>query len=80
MSDPDEILTFCRLSMSERDAERLVGWIAWRTGRPSPLAGGGDPLERLERAVREWIDDEQRAALLVWLRARESAGRALYPS
>ncbi len=79
MADPDEILTFCRLNMSERDAERLVGWIAWRTGRPQAFAGSGEPIERLKRAVEEWIDDGQRTALLGWLKAREKNRQPLYP-
>jgi len=76
---PEDILDFCRLNMSERDAERLVGWIAWRTGRPQALAGSGDPVQRLERAVSAWIDDDQRAALLQWLVNREERGEPLYP-
>ena len=65
--------------MSERDAERLVGWIAWRTGRPQALAGSGEPIERLARAVEDWIDDGQRDALMSWLRRRSEDGRPLYP-
>jgi hypothetical protein len=79
LAEPEEILTFCRLNMSERDAERLVGWIAWRTGRAPALAGSGESIERLQRAVEEWIDDDQRTALLAWLRSREKNGRPLYP-
>jgi hypothetical protein len=74
-----DILTFCRMHMSERDAERLVGWIAWRTGRPQALAGSGEPIERLARAVEDWIDDAQRDALMGWLRRRSEGGRPLYP-
>jgi len=76
---PDDILDFCRLNMSERDAERLVGWIAWRTGRPQAFAGSGEPIERLQRAVEEWIDDAQRIALLAWLKTREKNNLPLYP-
>jgi len=79
LADPEEILTFCRLNMSEQDAERLVGWIAWRTGRPQALAGSGEPIERLQRAVEEWIDADQRTALLAWLKTREKNDQPLYP-
>jgi hypothetical protein len=76
---PDDIVVFCRLNVGESDAERLVGWIAWRTGRNQAMAGAGPPIERLEHAVAHWLDDERRARLLSWLRRRIADGRAPVP-
>ena len=75
----DDLITFCRLYIGEGDAERLVGWIAWRTGRNQAMAGAGPAIERLEHAVENWLDDERRARLLAWLRRRILDGRPPVP-
>lgn len=75
----DDLVTFCRLYIGEGDAERLVGWIAWRTGRNQAMAGAGPAIERLEHAVENWLDDERRARLLAWLRRRILDGRPPVP-
>jgi hypothetical protein len=75
----EDLVTFCRLNRGEGDAERLVGWIAWRTGRNQAMAGGGAPLERLEHAAANWLDDERRGRLLAWLRRRLADGRSPVP-
>jgi len=78
-ASPDDLLTFCRLHVGEGDAERLVGWIAWRTGRNQAMAGAGSAIERLEHAAAHWLDDEQRGRLLAWLRRRTAEGRPPVP-
>jgi hypothetical protein len=75
----EDIVVFCRLHLGEGDAERLVGWIAWRTGRNQAMAGAGPPIERLEHAVANWLDDDRRARLLAWLGRRIAEGRAPVP-
>lgn len=75
----DDLMTFCRLYIGEGDAERLVGWIAWRTGRNQAMAGAGTPIERLEHAAENWLDDERRARLLSWLARRVDEGRPPVP-
>jgi len=51
MGDPvDDIIRVAALTMSEDQADRLVGWIALRTGRSKALARGrrhpGPPAAR----------------------------------
>lgn len=75
----DDLITFCRLNIGEGDAERLVGWIAWRTGRNQAMAGGGAPIERLRHAAENWLDDERRDLLLRWLRRRVAEGSPPVP-
>jgi len=75
----DEIITFCRLNLGEGDAERLVGWIAWRTGRNQAMAGAGAPIERLRHAAENWLDDDRQVRLLVWLERRVAEGRPPVP-
>jgi hypothetical protein len=75
----DDLMTFCRLNIGEGDAERLVGWIAWRTGRNQAMAGAGPPIERLEHAAANWLDDERRGLLLAWLARRVAEGRPPVP-
>jgi hypothetical protein len=77
--DSDDLLAFCRLHLSEADAERLVGWIAWRTGRSQALAGARDPLDRLRHALENWLDADQRDALMTWLLRRRRRGEPLVP-
>jgi hypothetical protein len=72
-------MTFCRLTIGEGDAERLVGWLAWRTGRNQAMAGAGPAIDRLEHAAVNWLDDERRRRLLVWLRRRVAEGRPPVP-
>lgn len=79
MATPEDIEIFCRVHLSEADAERLVGWIAWRTRRNQALAGAGDPLERLRHALANWLDDGQRDGLLDWLERRRRNGEAFVP-
>lgn len=74
-----ELDAFCRLHLSEREAERLVGWLAWRTGRNQAMAGSGTPMQRLEHAVTNWLDAERRARLLRWMRARAERGEPPVP-
>ena len=79
LASVDDVMTYCRLNIGEGDAERLVGWIAWRTGRNQAMAGGGPAIERLEHAAENWLDDERRARLLAWLRRRIQEGRPPVP-
>jgi hypothetical protein len=75
----EDLVVFCRLHLGEGDAERLVGWIAWRTGRNQAMAGRGPAIERLQHALENWLDDERRARLLAWLRRRVAEGRPPVP-
>jgi hypothetical protein len=70
----DDIVTFCRDAVGDADVERLVGWLAWRTGRNQAMAGAGPPMERLRHAAEHWLDDERRGRLLRWLRHRVAQG------
>jgi hypothetical protein len=79
MATADDIEVFCRVHLSEADAEQLVGWIAWRTKRNQALAGTGEPLERLRHALAYWLDDHQRDQLLGWLERRRRGGESLVP-
>jgi hypothetical protein len=79
MATAGDIELFCRVYLSEADAERLVGWIAWRTHRNQALAGAGDPLERLRHALTYWLDDDQRTLLMAWLDRRRRTGESLVP-
>jgi hypothetical protein len=79
MARPDDIEMFCRIYLSEADAERLVGWLAWRTRHNQALAGNGEPLERLRHALTYWLDDAQRSRLLDWLERRRRGGEPLVP-
>ena len=75
----DDIVTFCSDSVETADVERLVGWLAWRTGRNQAMAGAGQPLDRLRHATEHWLDGERRAQLLRWLRSRVAQGRSPVP-
>jgi hypothetical protein len=77
--DVRELEAFCRLHLSEHDAERLTGWIAWRTGHNQAMAGDGEPLLRLRHAVTHWLDAHQRTRLLGWMRVRLDRGDPLVP-
>jgi hypothetical protein len=74
-----ELLRLARLYVCEDDAERLVGWLAWRTGHdPAPVRGMA-VIDQLELAVRDWLDDHQRAQLLRWLAGRLPLGLSPVP-
>ncbi|HMN97844.1 MAG TPA: hypothetical protein PKD59_00355 [Miltoncostaeaceae bacterium] len=74
-----ELLRLARLYVSEDDAERLVGWLAWRTGHDPAAVRGLPVVEQLERALRDWLDDQQRAQLLRWLAGRLPLGLSPVP-
>jgi hypothetical protein len=75
----EELLRLARLYIGEGDAERLVGWIAWRTGRNQAMAGDRPAIARLEHALAHWLTDHQRAQLLRWLRRRLPLGLSPVP-
>lgn len=70
----EDIVTFCSDAVDAADIERLVGWLAWRTGRNQAMAGAGRPTDRLRHAAEHWLDDERRGRLLRWLRHRVAQG------
>jgi len=74
IASADDIVTFCSDALDDADVERLVGWLAWRTGRNQAMAGGGLPAHRLRHAAEHWLDDERRGRLLRWLRHRVARG------
>lgn len=74
-----DLLNLARLYVSEADADRLVGWIAWRTGRNQAMAGDRPAIDRLEHALTHWLDDHQRAQLLRWLGRRLPLGLSPVP-
>ena len=75
----DQILIIARLYLSESETESLVGWMAHRLGRTPSLAGGGQPIERLEHVLAHWLDDDQRAGLRRWLMRRIALGERPVP-
>ncbi|MCC6833234.1 MAG: hypothetical protein IT200_18015 [Thermoleophilia bacterium] len=79
MDSLGDLVAFCGVHLTEGDAARLVGWIAWRTGRNQALAGAGEPRERLVHSLEHWLDDWQRTRLLGWMRARSDRGETLVP-
>lgn len=79
MATVDDLLEFCRLHLSEDEAERLVGWIAWRTERNQALAGSRPPIDRLRHALENWIGPDERRSLLNWLRRRGHDGEPFVP-
>ena len=48
-----DLVEHCRRHMSPEDVERLVGWLAWRTGRNQALADGLDTGSEEGRLVGE---------------------------
>lgn len=68
------LIGHCRETLDDEDVERLVGWLAWRTGRNQALAGDGPALERLERAADRWLGPTERALLLAWMLRRQARG------
>ncbi len=79
MASVDDLIRFCRLNLSEDDAERLVGWLAWRTQRNQALAGDRASLDRLRHAIEHWLDSDERRMLLDWLSRRVEGGRSVVP-
>lgn len=79
MAPLDDLNAFCALHLGSEEADRLVGWIAWRTGRNQAMAGSGMPGERLGHAIEHWLDDWQRTRLLGWMRSRLDRGEPLVP-
>ena len=79
MASVDDLVRFCRLNLSEEEAERLVGWLAWRTEHNQALAGARPPLDRLSHALEHWLDTEERSRLLDWLSRRVDQGRPVVP-
>jgi hypothetical protein len=74
-----ELLRLARLYVSEDDAERLVAWLAWRTGHDPARVRGLAVIDQLELALRQWLDDHQRAQLLRWLAGRLPLGLSPVP-
>lgn len=80
MSDSvDDILRVASLTMSEDQADRLIGWIALRTGRSKALANGDDTLARLRHVAGNWLDDDQRRRLAGWIAKRVALGEDPVP-
>lgn len=80
MGDPvDDIIRIASLTMSEDEADRLVGWIALRTGRSKALAAGDDTLARLRHAAEHWMNDDQRRRLAGWIARRTALGEDPVP-
>ena len=80
MGDPvDDIIRVAALTMSEDQADRLVGWIALRTGRSKALAAGDDTLARLRHVAENWLDDDQRRRLAGWIARRTALGEDPVP-
>ena len=80
MGDPvDDIIRIASLTMSEDEADRLVGWIALRTGHSKALAAGDDTLARLRHAAEHWMNDDQRRRLAGWIARRTALGEDPVP-
>lgn len=81
MGDPvDDIIRVAALTMSEDQADRLVGWIALRTGRSKALARGDDTLARLRHVSENWLDDDQRRRLAGWIARKVALGEDPVPA
>lgn len=80
MGDPvDDIIRLAALTMSEDQADRLIGWIALRTGRSKALAAGDDTLARLRHVAENWLDDDQRRRLAGWIARKVALGEDPVP-
>mgnify|MGYP003348600330 FL=1 len=80
MGDPvDDIIRLAGLTMSEDQADRLIGWIALRTGRSKALATGDDTLARLRHVAQNWLDDDQRRRLAGWIARKVALGEDPVP-
>lgn len=76
----DDIIRVAALTMSEDQADRLVGWIALRTGRSKALARGDDTLARLRHVAENWLDDDQRRRLAGWIARKVALGEDPVPA
>lgn len=75
----DDIIRLAGLTMSEDQADRLIGWIALRTGRSKALATGDDTLARLRHVAENWLDDDQRQRLAGWIARKVALGEDPVP-
>lgn len=81
MGDPvDDIIRLAALTMSEDQADRLIGWIALRTGRSKALAAGDDTLARLRHVAENWLDHDQRRRLAGWIARKVALGEDPVPA
>ena len=81
VGDPvDDIIRIAALTMSEEQADRLVGWIALRTGRSKALANGDDTLARLRHVSENWLTADQCRSLAGWIARRTALGEDPVPS
>ncbi len=76
----EDIIRVASLTMSEDQADRLIGWIALRTGRSKALASGDDTLARLRHVAENWLDDDQRRRLAGWIARKVALGEDPVPS
>jgi hypothetical protein len=76
----DDIIRIASLTMSEDQADRLIGWIALRTGRSKALATGDDTLTRLRHVSCNWLDDDQRRQLAGWIARKVALGEDPVPA
>lgn len=75
VDDPvDDILRIATLTMSEDQADRLIGWIALRTGHSKALATGDDTIDQLRHVAQNWLDDDQCRRLSAWIARRVARG------
>ena len=80
VGDPvDDIIRVASLTMSEDEADRLIGWIALRTGRSKALATGDDTISRLRHVAEHWLDDDQCRRLAGWIARRVALGEDPVP-
>ena len=71
VGDPvDDILRIATLTMSDDQADRLIGWIALRTGHSKALAVGDDTIDRLRHVAQNWLDHDQCRRLAGWITRR----------
>jgi hypothetical protein len=75
----EDIIRVAALTMSEDQADRLIGWIALRTGRNKALATGDDTLARLRHVAGNWLDDDQRRRLAGWIARKVALGEDPVP-
>ena len=76
----EDIIRVAALTMSEDQADRLIGWIALRTGRSKALARGDDTLARLRHVAENWLDDDQRRRLAGWIARKVALGEDPVPA
>ncbi|MSO44823.1 MAG: hypothetical protein EXQ74_05925 [Thermoleophilia bacterium] len=76
----EDIIRVASLTMSDDQADRLIGWIALRTGRSKALTTGDDTIARLRHVAENWMDDDQRRRLAEWIARRVARGEDPVPS